>query len=878
MTPHISSLRPAPYLLPIVLILSLILPMVLPIVPAHAETIRTILIEEVAWAGSSASTADEWIEIANVGTEPVSLAGWSLLGAGTSGKTIFLPEDATIPSQGTYLVANYPSDHASSALQAHVQLATTTVSLSNSALGIELRDANNLPVDRAGDGTTPFAGSSTFFASMIRLAQDSIGDQENGWVTATTSVNFKTGVQDFGTPGFCDLCETEAKTEETATTSTEQISSSTSTTPIIETTTSPSDIIETTTSTSDLLNESSTVFTTTSTQSTSATSTSTTFDTNQEQQTEPSGSASSQETSSNGRQAYTLNEVVSNPASGSEWVEIYIAELATETNRTLTLFDGQGKIASIEAGTAITLPHYLVVHLKSARLNNSGDSVYLRESDGTTTIDWTTIPQLIKGESWALDSGTWKITTTPTPGSSNTITLPTVSVGVTKKTTEPTETATTSTVITTSATSTSVITTTSTISLPINRMEITLSEIVSNPLAGPEWIELLVSGFATTTDRDLSIFDSQGRIATVASGTQLTSPHYLVIPLSSAKLNNSGDEASLREMNGIVLDATTIPKLAKGESWARDEKGAWYIAKILTPGTENTDPIVWEEGGGGENADGEFLSDAESLEEILAVSEASNSVTTSKTSSSLTKSYPFSSMFDSNLNGARVRLIGTVASIPRLLGASHTMVLHAEDGRGIIVYLPSHLNLPALGATVMVDGTLSTTYQGPELRMKKTDVWISTTTSTPPVPRAVDFLAPSAEDSWSLVETTGTIATVGTTSFTLQTEDGIDILISVPSVIGFRTKRLVKGDTVHIAGLVNIRKDNPTIIARSPDEITITSHASGTVNPPTTQETKNHVPGWTPFASAGGAIALTGGAKRFREVIRKRKLERLVKK
>jgi hypothetical protein len=38
-----------------------------------------VVINEIAWGGSAASSADEWIELHNTTAQPVDLAGWSLI-------------------------------------------------------------------------------------------------------------------------------------------------------------------------------------------------------------------------------------------------------------------------------------------------------------------------------------------------------------------------------------------------------------------------------------------------------------------------------------------------------------------------------------------------------------------------------------------------------------------------------------------------------------------------------------------------------------------------------------------------------------------------------------------------------------------------------
>ena len=157
----------------------------------------TVIIEEVAWAGSSLSSADEWIELANMGHATATLAGWSV--TGIAPLPVFLPENAKIAPGGTYRIANYAETDERSALNVAVQLATTTVALSNSTLGVTLLDASGVVIDRAGNSGAPFAGTSSPRATMVRSATSS-GDLADAWITATSSIGFKTTEIDFGAP------------------------------------------------------------------------------------------------------------------------------------------------------------------------------------------------------------------------------------------------------------------------------------------------------------------------------------------------------------------------------------------------------------------------------------------------------------------------------------------------------------------------------------------------------------------------------------------------------------------------------------------------------------------------------------------------------
>ena len=151
-------------------------------------------ISEVAWAGSSASLADEWLELC--GPAGTDLSGWSVEGA--SAEPLAFPDGSAIPASGAFLIANYARDDARSTLDAAPDLVTTAVSLSNSALAVVLRDAAGNAVDSAGDGGAPAAGTSGDAKSSMERA-----DAAAPWTTASASSGFDAGATESGTPGSC---------------------------------------------------------------------------------------------------------------------------------------------------------------------------------------------------------------------------------------------------------------------------------------------------------------------------------------------------------------------------------------------------------------------------------------------------------------------------------------------------------------------------------------------------------------------------------------------------------------------------------------------------------------------------------------------------
>lgn len=60
-----------------------------------------IVINEIAWMGTKASSSDEWIELYNPGDEEISLEGWILK---TADEGMNLPLASVIPAKGYYLI------------------------------------------------------------------------------------------------------------------------------------------------------------------------------------------------------------------------------------------------------------------------------------------------------------------------------------------------------------------------------------------------------------------------------------------------------------------------------------------------------------------------------------------------------------------------------------------------------------------------------------------------------------------------------------------------------------------------------------------------------------------------------------------------------
>ena len=164
----------------------------------------TIVISEVAWAGTQSSSDDEWIELYNPGSQDVNLTGWNLRSSDGS-PNIQSEFDGIILGSGEYLLLERTDDDPTD-VDADV---IYSGSLSNSGEILRLYDSNGYLVDTANSngGAWP-AGLSSTYSSMQRslIATDS----NFVWVTYDpardnnpniTKAKDASGNQINGTPG-----------------------------------------------------------------------------------------------------------------------------------------------------------------------------------------------------------------------------------------------------------------------------------------------------------------------------------------------------------------------------------------------------------------------------------------------------------------------------------------------------------------------------------------------------------------------------------------------------------------------------------------------------------------------------------------------------
>lgn len=142
---------------------------------AHSA-FAAVVLNELAWMGSSASSADEWIELHNDGATPTDLTGWKI--TGKNGATIALLSGSVAP-HGYFLiersddntVPNVPAD----------LVVSFGKGISNDGETLKLLDGGGNTVDTAVGGK-----------NWTKLGGDKVSKQTaqrttSGWITAVAT-------------------------------------------------------------------------------------------------------------------------------------------------------------------------------------------------------------------------------------------------------------------------------------------------------------------------------------------------------------------------------------------------------------------------------------------------------------------------------------------------------------------------------------------------------------------------------------------------------------------------------------------------------------------------------------------------------------------
>ncbi len=324
------------------------------------------------------------------------------------------------------------------------------------------------------------------------------------------------------------------------------------------------------------------------------------------------------------------------------------------------------------------------------------------------------------------------------------------------------------------------------------------------------------------------------------SGLVAAPNSYLILAKEKTRLtlNNTYDAVRLFNVDGALIDETEYDGTIEGRSYARREDGKWFWT-LPTPGAAN----IFGAGAAEE---------AEDVEEETRVARVSK----------VTREVELTEVRSLEL-GSRVRVRGTVAVLPGILGSQFFYIA----GSGIQVYMFKK-DFPDLevGDQVRVEGEL--TQAGGETRVKtsaRSDLVVAGK-GAPSVPHEItaDMIGEDAE-GW-LVKLKGIIIDAARSGLILDDNTG-EALIVIKSPTGIDTAALLPGTEVEVIGIVGQSSSGYRVMPRFEEDIEILGRVDLVAG---ASEITNGESDKKPYAKATGYSL--GGAAVAAAGIRRRKL------
>lgn len=158
---------------------------------ATASPIRSVIITEVAWMGTLASSSHEWIELYNPpgGVGLVDLSNWKIV-ASDGSPSITIPPGYSI-ADGQYFLLSNGAVFSNDVITASYQFSSATL-LADTGETLFLRDSSNSFIDSAnGDGGVWPAGTLTtalLHGTMERMENSGVVTEGDGsWITSANA-------------------------------------------------------------------------------------------------------------------------------------------------------------------------------------------------------------------------------------------------------------------------------------------------------------------------------------------------------------------------------------------------------------------------------------------------------------------------------------------------------------------------------------------------------------------------------------------------------------------------------------------------------------------------------------------------------------------
>ncbi len=149
-------------------------------VSLHAASPGDVVVSEVAWMGTTTSTANEWIELYNTTGSSISLASWTLKAADNTPSVTL---SGTIGGYSYYLLERTDDNSVPGITADKIY----TGAAGDGGEQLVLRDGSNTVIDTANQNGAWFAGTTTNRASMSRTNVNVSGTSASNWHTSTAS-------------------------------------------------------------------------------------------------------------------------------------------------------------------------------------------------------------------------------------------------------------------------------------------------------------------------------------------------------------------------------------------------------------------------------------------------------------------------------------------------------------------------------------------------------------------------------------------------------------------------------------------------------------------------------------------------------------------
>jgi phosphatidylserine/phosphatidylglycerophosphate/cardiolipin synthase-like enzyme len=152
----------------------------------HAASPGDVVITEIAWMGTTASTSNEWIELYNNTASSISLTSWTLKAADNTPSVTL---SGSIGAYGYYLLERTDDDSVPGVTADKIY----TGAMVDSGEQLVLRDSGNTVIDTANQVGAWFAGTITNRATMSRTDPNGSGTTSTNWHTATAAYSVGLG-------------------------------------------------------------------------------------------------------------------------------------------------------------------------------------------------------------------------------------------------------------------------------------------------------------------------------------------------------------------------------------------------------------------------------------------------------------------------------------------------------------------------------------------------------------------------------------------------------------------------------------------------------------------------------------------------------------